>query len=202
MKKYICGLITGILIATSFTAFAAGLNIIKNDKPIYINGEKTDISAYAIDGSTYLKLRDFEKAGLKINYDSSTKHIEIENPALTGESNTKENNNMSTTLTKPKSTPDGITMIDEYNGKYYVGYVYANQKIIPKGYIIKNMISTGQNKYSLLKIIDNKGKNPDITSLSGFEWEVVLDNIQTNSIYGYDEIEYNYYINTILPLVK
>lgn len=184
MKKYICGLITGILIATSFTAFAAGLNIIKNDKPIYINGEKTDISAYAIDGSTYLKLRDFEKAGLKINYDSSTKHIEIENPALTSESTTKEENKVSEITTKPTSTPDGITHIDEYKGNYYIGCLYIKSKCTEKGITIRYNTSTS--KWELLKN------------------DTVLIIPETKYIpeYGYDAFEYNYYVNTIMPLLK
>ena len=183
MKKYICGLITGILIATSFTAFAAGLNIIKNDKPIYINGEKVNVSAYAIDGSTYLKLRDFEKAGLKINYDSATKHIEIENPALTAEITTKEDNTVDTTLTKPTSTPDGITQIDEYQGKYYIGIYDAKQKCEAKGYSIQ--FSAKNKAWQVIK-----------------NGSVILDNVETFHIFDGTEIEYNYYVSTIIPLLK
>lgn len=207
LYEKVYGLITGLLIAIPLVGFAATKNIKKasfnTDTSITIDGKPSSLQLIAVtldgdtNGSNYAPVRSVVEAmGGEVSYNAKTKNIDIQTQPTKGdkpESKITEN---------PTSTPDGITMIDHYQGKYYIGYVYANRKIIPKGYIIKDMIQIGQNKYSLLKIIDNKGKNPDITPLDKFDWEIVLDNLEISTIYGYDEIEYNYYVNTILPLIK
>lgn len=70
MKKYISGLLTGIIIATSFTVFAAvQLKVIPNPYPVLVNGTKANVQGYNINGSTYLKLSDLKVAGLDAKFD-------------------------------------------------------------------------------------------------------------------------------------
>lgn len=81
MKKYIAGLISGILIAfmLTLTAYAAMELIVKpNEYPIIINGQNSDIEGYNINGFTYLKVADVAAAlgGTSI-FNEVKKQIEI-----------------------------------------------------------------------------------------------------------------------------
>ncbi len=70
MKKYISGLLTGIIIATSLTTFAAvQLKVVPNPYPIFINNSKANVQGYNINGSTYLKLSDLKVAGIDAKFD-------------------------------------------------------------------------------------------------------------------------------------
>lgn len=80
MKKYISGLLTGLLIAVlSLGAFAAAVKLeaIPSPFPILINGTKADIEAYGIKGSTVIKLTDLKKVGVDAQYNKEKKQIEI-----------------------------------------------------------------------------------------------------------------------------
>lgn len=69
MKKYIAGLITGLIIAVSFTTYAAvQLKVIPNPYPIFINNAKANVQGYNINGSTYLKLADLKATGLDVKF--------------------------------------------------------------------------------------------------------------------------------------
>jgi hypothetical protein len=196
MKKFICGLITGLLIAMPLVGFAATKNIKKaifnNDTSITIDGKPSSMQLVAVtlegdqNGSNYGPIRGIAEAmGGKIEYDPKAKNIDIKTPT-TIEPTTKEDNDVSDITEKPKSTPDGITQIDEYQGKYYIGFIYIKNKCNEKGYDFSYDIKL---KHWSLK----KGEN------------VLMENIETTFLaaeYGYDACEYNYYINTIMPLLK
>lgn len=78
MKKYIAGLLTGIILSLSLTTFAAvKLEAIPSPFPILIDGIKSTIEAYNIKGSTYIKLADLKAAGVDANFNSEKKQIEI-----------------------------------------------------------------------------------------------------------------------------
>lgn len=57
MKKYIAGIITGILLSCS-AALAVSYTASPNTFPIQLNGKNISVKGYNIDGSTYFKLRD------------------------------------------------------------------------------------------------------------------------------------------------
>jgi hypothetical protein len=62
MKKYLAGLLTGIIIALSISAFAANEYIIKsNPYPVKINGVVQNIEALNIDDFTWIKAKDVGK---------------------------------------------------------------------------------------------------------------------------------------------
>jgi len=77
MKKIISFVVIGLL-AMSMTVFAAvEMNIVPNPFPVKVNGVVTDVEGYNIDGSTFLKLSDFVKTGLDVNFNEANKEIEI-----------------------------------------------------------------------------------------------------------------------------
>lgn len=78
MKKYIAGLITGLLVSLSLTAFASvQLNVVPNPYPILVDGVKSIIGGYSINGSTYIKLADLKSVGINAKFNSEKKQIEI-----------------------------------------------------------------------------------------------------------------------------
>lgn len=98
--------------------------------------------------------------------------------------NTVEIKSKGYSVTKaPKSTPDGITNITEHQGEYYINFIYVRNKISEKGYTLEKNIST--QKWFI--------KKDDI---------IILDNINMSSPTGYSCVTYDYYVNTILPLIK
>lgn len=77
MKKYLSGLLTGLILALSFTVLASELNIIPNPYPVLINGTNQNVDGYNINGYTYLKLSDFKKVGLIVKFNETDQQIEI-----------------------------------------------------------------------------------------------------------------------------
>jgi hypothetical protein len=138
----------------------------------------TVIEAGQVNGSTYVKLRDIaEPMGGVVGYDSATKTIDI---------NTNEGvNTMSTTTEKITQTPDGITQIDTWEDKQYIGALYIRNKIKEKSYDFT--LNTKTESWQVVK-----GS------------EVILDNVPVTMLtgFGYGGVEVNYYINTILPLIQ
>ena len=83
MKKFVSGILIGILLTLSITTFAAvELQVIPNPYKVLIDGKSSDVQGYNINGSTYLKLTDFVEAGLGVNFNKSEKQIEISTPAV------------------------------------------------------------------------------------------------------------------------
>lgn len=68
MKKFFAGLIIGLLLSGGVVFAADALNVKPNPFPVLIDGAKANVTGYNINGSTYLKLRDFEKAGLGVDF--------------------------------------------------------------------------------------------------------------------------------------
>ena len=78
MKKFICGLIIGLLMATCLTVYAGDLIVNPNPFPILVNGVKQDIEAYNINGSTYLKMAQVGLVtGAVVEFNTEKKQIEI-----------------------------------------------------------------------------------------------------------------------------
>ena len=103
MKKFVSGLLIGILLTLSITTFAAvELEIIPNPYKVLIDNKTSDVQGYNINGSTYLKLTDFVEAGLGVNFNKTTKQIEITTPAV--------NATESTTNKPADTTKEGETV--------------------------------------------------------------------------------------------
>lgn len=225
MKKFISGLVVGIIIAVAVTAFAAAeLNIVPNPFPVLVNGTKTEVEGYNINGYTFLKLADFKKVGLTVKFNETDKRIEI-----TNESAIKPEGVSTMPIEKQPSeietyTRDGLE-ITKYNGVEYVKVREAND-ILPKFDNLEYYISYNPTSKEISLVCRNKNlkcekcgekynlnnKPPVFTSKGIFcskcdneltiEESTIISNIPTTIIENRGYIEYLYYINKILPLVK
>lgn len=186
MKKFVIGFILGAMIFGSGIVFAEEvLKIVRNPYPVLINGVITEVDGYNIDGSTYLKLRDFEKAGLGVNWNNEKRQIEItsveaNNDIMESEETSKGEMTVTEKITQ---TPDGITQIDTWEGKQYIAYIYVRNKIKEKGYDFLQPI--GVDKWQVVK-----GDS------------IIIDDVPVTQVFGRTAVEVDYYINTILPLIK
>lgn len=216
-KQTLVSFILGGILFSSAGVFAATqLNVIPNQYPIKVDNKEVDIEGYNIDGRTYLQLRDiteilnadldFQNNTILIDTDTSDTEV-ISNELATSTPNinptilptpvpTNTNNEsevkeavelqiptLEQRQNKPKSTPDGITDIDIYDGKYYIGILHIKSSIKNKGYSMNN----NNNNLSITK--------DDI---------LIIENIPSKYLSGFgnEAIEYDYYINKILPLIK
>lgn len=75
MKKFICGLLAGVIISGA-GAYAVN-EIYDNPYPILVNGEQKQIQGYNIDGYSYFKLRDIADATGNFNVDFYDDTIQI-----------------------------------------------------------------------------------------------------------------------------
>ena len=54
------------------------MKVVENDTPIYVDGRRTAITAYNINGSSYFKIRDIaDAAGFEIQWDGGSQTINI-----------------------------------------------------------------------------------------------------------------------------
>ncbi|MEE0410758.1 MAG: stalk domain-containing protein, partial [Clostridia bacterium] len=54
------------------------MNVVENNTPIYVDGRRTAITAYNINGSSYFKIRDIaDAAGFEIQWDGASQTINI-----------------------------------------------------------------------------------------------------------------------------
>lgn len=76
MKKFICGLLIGVIISSLVGAYAVN-HIYDNPYPIYVNGEPKQIQGYNIDGYSYFKLRDIAQATNKFDVNFRNNNVII-----------------------------------------------------------------------------------------------------------------------------
>lgn len=150
MKKYISGLLAGIIIATSLTTFAAvQLKVVPNPYPIFINNSKANVQGYNINGSTYLKLSDLKVAGIDAGYNKDKKQIEVKSDAGLTDNNSNSTGNKQNPIflyegDVKDTTYKKYTAI-EYNKNTYVNQVECDKS----GITLKHSIK--QKNYVLLK---------------------------------------------------
>jgi len=80
VKKVLLGLILGIVIALSITAFAASYTALSATFEIYVNGEKYqgEDEPVVINGRTYLPVRALSEAmGVPINWNGELRRVEM-----------------------------------------------------------------------------------------------------------------------------
>lgn len=99
LKKFLCGLILGIIVSLSMVGIATELNIVPNPFPVLINNVVTEVEGYNINDYTYLKLADFRKTGLTVKFNETDRQIEI-----TGGTNTMSEDTIATQTTEQTST--------------------------------------------------------------------------------------------------
>lgn len=112
MKKISFGVLIGFILAIGFNAFAVHMEVSDNKFPIFVNGEKKDVSAYNIDGSTYLKIREVaEILGIDITFEN--------NEIIIGE-NTKPIIETSNKYTPSEDIINNDMYIIQKDGIYYI----------------------------------------------------------------------------------
>lgn len=198
IKYLISGITIGTIISTSAIALADNpIKLFINDKQI-----STDVSPVMIEGRVLVPVRVVsENLNCDVEWDQQNNTVKITSESSNNSVNqvssiptVKEvtNTNMSTEITTTQTTrpakpplPDGITWID-YNkddGKFYIGTLYIDNKCKENGYRLQYNIK--EQKWQLSK-----------------NEEIVLNDIPTTMVYSYDSIEYNYYVNTIMPIIN
>lgn len=200
MKKYIAGLLTGIIIATSLTTFAAvQLKVVPNPYPVLINNAKANVQAYNINGSTYLKLADLKTAGIDAKYNKDKKQIEVKSLTSTDDS----------TINEPY-TPDGVKLDVDHYGEGYVG-IYD---------IGKKYSSTLNTQFKFIRIdpitkqevegwIEDGKALQDLPSEEVclqllIDGKAILSDIPYkiyNNSLGFVGIKYDFYIKSIMPIL-
>ncbi|ACL77568.1 hypothetical protein [Ruminiclostridium cellulolyticum] len=152
MKKFFAGLITGIIVAISFTAFAAvQLKVVPNPYPVYINNVKSDVSGYNINGSTYLKTTDFKSAGLDVKYNKNKKQIEVKSTTtgLTNNNSGTTGNNQNPVFLYEGDAKD--TTYRGYKAILYNGDTFINAVEFLKKLKMTIKYNTKQDSYQFYK---------------------------------------------------
>jgi hypothetical protein len=188
MKKFIIGFIVGALMFSIIPVMAQeGLTVVPNPFPVVIDGVVTEVEGYNINGYTFLKLADFGKAGLTVKFNETDKQIEI--------SSTEK------AIITPEPIPDkGDDVVSDVEKFEENGYqairkdgvvYYLKLSILDKIYPEYNIGYDNGNVF-LVKYND---KNKD-------GYTVLLDNIPFKIFEDRTYIEKEFYLNTMLPLIK
>lgn len=179
MKKYICGVITGVAIASVIGVGAAGIwdniDVLKNDINVVVNGENITADNFLYQDTTYLPLRAVSEAlGANVEYD------EAANTAYIGER--KEDNIMKSKYTPPDELMNsGIYIVCE-NGVYYILPDYIYDKAREKG--LSTNFEDVLNSHEILTV-----------EIGDMSWETVLIGV-------WRYIPYDTYVDEIEPLLK
>jgi hypothetical protein len=213
MKKFILGFLTCLLLSATVVYGASAIKeaYFNETLKISVNNYVGDVEIVTVTkegeqyGRNFVSVADYNKllndgAGLNLTTDFDQK-----NSTVVVQSKVEDTTETSTggaivsdTIEKITQTPDGITMIDTWEGKQYIGEAYINMKINAKGYEFVPNVQTD-------KMMLIKGNSPDFKyrfASQKSEYVVILENIPTISVYGGDCVEANYYINIMLPLIK
>ncbi len=189
MKKFLSGFIISAIIFSCISVFAAediaNLVVKANPFPIHVNGVDKPIKAYNINDTTYIATRDMAEAtdgAVNVSFENTQKIINIDTTSNVEASitSTEEVKTMSTRIIE---TPDGL-MVDYFEGKNYIAFLYIDNKAKEFGYTLQKDLYTKQ------------------WNLKKSDGTIVIENITTKHFYGTDNIEYDYYINNIMPLLK
>ena len=113
MKKFVCGVVVGVLGALSISVIAAGswdtIDVLRNDITVVVNGENVTADNFLYNDTTYLPLRAVSEAlNQTVTYDEAT------NTAYIGERNSDIVN---------KYTPADVytwAFVKEKDGVYYI----------------------------------------------------------------------------------
>lgn len=207
MKKFVLGFLTAALLFTALPIGAAVQQYVLQPTAakIVVDGAEVkddNLPIMSYQGYNYIPAAVFrnicDKIGVGFKWDNEKKEIQITTTAPAEATTSSGGVNMEVPE-KITQTPDGITMIDTWEGKQYIGIGYIQQSINKKGYdIVPNI----KQKKGWLLI---KGNSPDFKfyfHTEESEYTVILNDLPTTYAYGGDNIEVNYYINTILPLIK
>lgn len=177
VKGFICGFIMASALFIGIVSISAATQTVQaklSDVTYIIDGKSCDLESLNYNNKNRVPVRDLaEKMGATVSVENNTVVIKSK---------------LKVTVTpkppvvdpKPKQTPDGITQIDTYQGKYYISLSYIEKKIAEKGYIL--------------------WYDHDVWSIKKDD-KIVIGNLSYTSVYGYSSLEYDYYVNVVMPLI-
>lgn len=195
MKKFISGLIVGIMIMVSMSVFADSLNVKTNPFPVLVNGVRQAVDAYNINGSTYIKLSDVAKAtegAVNVKFDGESQVINI-NTGKSAEFNE---------LVKELPEVVDVTVDEKTEGiiEKPATREYVKNDIIMIMHNGKEYGRSGSLSFHANGLNFNSATGEMFaTNLKTFE---KLEDIPYITIDGWDYIEMDYYYNTILPFLE
>ena len=110
------------------------LTAIRSAQPIYVDGVQVSITAYSINGSNYVKLRDVGKAvGFNVFWDGSSVQIESDQP-YTGKAPANQTEQQPTAVLTEESVQAAIRALrDTYPTNTYYGSFYRSTSKGPYG---------------------------------------------------------------------
>lgn len=226
MKKWInkqttIAFILGITIALSVPV-AAATKAIKEAKfntatSITVDGQAVPLELVAVtldgntNGSNYAPVKALAEAmGGTVEYDSTTKVIDVSTNTTAPTAETVSTpSTVATSTIETKLTPDEIKCT-QFNGKWYVEVGFPTNKWltefkanpVPSYYALSPITIAGEEKWKTAQLkkfhckIVNGKYYPD-RHLD----ETIIDNIPLYGDRG-SLIEYDYYVDTILPIVQ
>jgi hypothetical protein len=130
IKSFVSGIVIGTVLTASLSAFAAvKLNVIPNPYPIFIDGVKSKIKGYKINGTVHISINDLKTLGISNQFNEEKQQIEIK---TTSNINTKQfetsekslstenssNTNSIASNTKPSNNVDGFLVYSKDNNEY------------------------------------------------------------------------------------
>lgn len=187
LRKYrqlIIGLCIGTLLFGVLPAFAdeilTNLRIMQNPYPVIVDGKQEEVQAYNIDGYTFLKLADVGKLlGSTVKFNETDNRIEI-TKNIGGEAVKKE----STSISGDTKVKSRFVIVKKDDSEYVLVGDIAN-KFYSKYKDDKNGLDYKDKKLVLIK--------------SG---ETIIESIPYVTIDENHYIEYTYFEQNILPLLK
>ncbi len=166
MKKFISGLIVGLLVSVSLTAFAVQLKVVPNPFPVFINGSESKVDAYNINGSTYLKLADLKTAGLDVKFADSK--INVTSAPVSTVPDTDSDSDITGNNQNPVFLYEGDVKDTTYRG--YKAILYNGDTFINEVEFVKKLkmtikYSTKQDSFQFyineVKILETLNSTPD-----------------------------------------
>lgn len=134
MKKFVIGLITGIVLSVAITSAADSIwekiDVLRNDISVVVDGNKIKSDNFLYNDTTYLPLRAISEAlGKEVTYDEETNTANIQTPKDSTTPTTTPNNGgtnmdrpldgMQTIISDEKIYVDCVEIERKYKGDYY-----------------------------------------------------------------------------------
>lgn len=198
IKTFVSGLLTGIIILGFSNTISAG-SLLKKieayivDQPIVVNGEQAKLKnpVLTYNNTRYVNLRDLSTLlGSDIEYSNGV--IKLTNEV---NSSTTEDNQVSTNPSTESEADNGLVTAHEkyskygfeevylYNGKEYIRVTEAHEKLM------NTLCFDPDIRTQTLSIRRND-----------FKGDILISNAPFLTINNAWCIDYDYYVNTILPL--
>ena len=201
----VCALFSGI----TFAATQSAINVAYNNIKLSVRGVivPTDTEPFVYNNRTFVPVRFVADAlGMDVKYNEGTDTVEITDKAVEPVASQMLDEDNGVNLTPPPMPPklDGIesTFIHKFEDKYYVNVEHVNDKIRPSGYDI--LWYGDAEKYILIKTVPFTPFGRGVYSLMTPDDQILIDNVYVTTVpkYSSDNIDVDYYINAILPLIK